>query len=337
MLKKLLKIKRVFAKNTIGRAITENPLINWSLWIIVVFLLTAFPLQRVYPIAKTVIVIQSRQMKAYNDTVEGFTRECDNRNIFVKTVYDLKGNIEEGRRVLQNIKESKGKPDLVFSVGVLATTLARDYFPDIPIIFSLVINHEQLNLAGANISGISLEAPLEKQFATFKKEFGLLRNIGIIYNSRQSAAFITKIVSEAKKSQFTIVEKEVKKQNELSSTLKRLSKKIDALLLIPDELVVTKKSLSIILKVSRKHRIPVFCGSSAIVKAGALFSISPDFTCTGRQASQMAQTLLQNPEMLSLGIQDPEKLRLTLNTETAKDIGISLSSFLSRFDIHLYP
>ena len=113
--------------------------------------------------------------------------------------------------------------------------------------------------------------------------------------------------------------------------------KIDALWIIPDGTVVTKESLEIILKMSLKHHLPVFCTSSAIVKAGALVSISPDYTHTGLQAYQMAQTLLNTPTVISLGVKQPDKLKITLNTQTAEIIRVDLSPLQSRPDVVLYP
>ncbi|MDE1889342.1 MAG: hypothetical protein KGI30_03670, partial [Planctomycetota bacterium] len=72
-------------------------------------------------------------------------------------------------------------------------------------------------------------------------------------------------------------------------------------------------------------------------KGGALISISPDYASTGLQASQIAQKLLNNPATTSLGIKQPDKLKITVNTTTAKLIGIDLSPLRSRTDIVLYP
>ncbi|MBI2556573.1 MAG: hypothetical protein HYW13_04010 [Planctomycetes bacterium] len=51
----------------------------------------------------------------------------------------------------------------------------------------------------------------------------------------------------------------------------------------------------------------------------------------------MAKTLLGNPATTSLGIKQPDKLKLTLNTQTAEIIGVNLASFQSHPDVVLYP
>ena len=114
-------------------------------------------------------------------------------------------------------------------------------------------------------------------------------------------------------------------------------KKIDALWIVPDETVITKDSLNAILKETQQRRLPTLCTSSAIVKAGALISVSPDYRYIGLQAARLAQTLLHNPAVMSRGIQQPDKIKITLNTQIAKMIGINSSSFQYRSDISLYP
>src|SRR3990172_12451188 len=68
---------------------------------------------------------------------------------------------------------------------------------------------------------------------------------------------------------------------------KDIINRIDALWIIPDSTVVTKNSLDTIFKKTLKNRLSIFCTSSAIVKAGALISISPDYRYTGLQAAQL--------------------------------------------------
>ena len=119
--------------------------------------------------------------------------------------------------------------------------------------------------------------------------------------------------------------------------MKNIVNKIDALWIVPDGTVVTKESLEIILNMSLKHRLPVFCTSSAIAKAGALVSISPDYRHTGLQAAQLAHTLLNNPTIISLGVKQPDKLKITVNTQTARILRIDISPLRSRPDVVLYP
>jgi len=285
----------------------------------------------------TVIIIRSQQITAYNEAIKGFEEGCKGKNISIKAIYDLKGDAEECKRVIQNIKEDKLKPKLILAVGVLAATLAKEQFTDIPIIFCMVINHERFNLKGANITGISSEASLEDQFVILKEILGTHKNVGVIYDPSKTEKIVSEATIVAEKFEFNLIKTEVLSEKEVASALKNIFDKIDALWIIPDGTVITKDSLETIFKKTLKNRLPTFCTSNAIVKAGALISISPDFAYTGLQAAQLAQTLFNDPTITSLGIKQPDKLKLTLNTQTAEMIGIKLSSIKSRTDVVLYP
>lgn len=297
----------------------------------------AFPISEITAAENTVIVIQSQQIPAYNEAIKGFEEGCKGKNISIKAVYDLKGNMDEGKKVIRSLKEDKLKPNLVLAIGILATIFAKEQFSDIPIIFCMVINHERFNLQEANISGISSEASIEDQFTMLKEMLGTHKSIGVIYNSTESRKIISEATHVAKRFEFNLITAEVVSERDVASALNNVIKKIDVLWIIPDGTVITKNSLDAILKGTMKYNIPTFCTSSALVKAGILASISMDYTSTGLQAAQMAQTLLNSPTVISLGVRRPDKLELTLNTETAERLGVNLSSIQSRPDVVFYP
>lgn len=163
------------------------------------------------------------------------------------------------------------------------------------------------------------------------------KNIGVIYDPTKTGGIISKATVVAEKFGFNLIKSEILSEKEVASALKNIITRIDALWIIPDSTVVTKNSLDTIFKKTFKNRLSTFCTSNAIVKAGALISISPDYRYTGLQAAQLAQTLLNAPKTISLDIKQPDKLKLTVNTQTAETIGINLSSIKPRDDIVLYP
>lgn len=307
-------------------------------WLVLVFLsYIPFFSPQILAGENTVVIIQSQQIAAYNEAVNGFKEGCKGENISIKAIYDLKGDADEGKRVIQNIKDAKLKPDLILAIGVLAATLVKDQFTDIPIIFCMVINHNRFNLQGANITGISSEVAIEDQFAILKELLGTNKNVGIVYDPAKTGKIVAEADVIAKRMDFNLIKAKITSENEVVSALKNMIGKIDALWIIPDSTVITKNALPVISKTVLEHHLPTFCTSDAIVKAGALVSISPDYTHTGLQAARIAKTLLSNPKTISLGIKDPDKLKLTLNTQTAEIIGINLAYFQARSEVVLYP
>ncbi|MDE2217709.1 MAG: hypothetical protein KGJ87_11205, partial [Planctomycetota bacterium] len=62
------------------------------------------PLRNTHASESAVIVIRSQQIAAYEETSRGFEEGCREKNISIKAIYDLKGDIEEGKRITQHIK-----------------------------------------------------------------------------------------------------------------------------------------------------------------------------------------------------------------------------------------
>lgn len=286
---------------------------------------------------KAVIIIRSHQIVAYDETIKGFQEGCKGKGITIQAVYDLNGIAETGKKVNQGIRNNKPPPDLILAVGVLAATLAKEYFADIPIIFCLVINHERFNFQGSNITGISAEASIEDQFLSLKELLGAQKRVGVIYDPIQTENIVAEAVRIAKKHDFVLVTKKVASEKDVAASLDAIINKIDVLWMIPDSTIITRESLPVILKKVQKQRLPTFCTSSAIVKAGALASISIDYAQTGFQAAEIAQALLYHSTAISPGVKHPEKLKWTLNTMTAKWLGINIAPFESRSDVVLYP
>ena len=308
-------------------------------WFILTFLSQiSFLSPQIFAKENKVVIIQSQQIAAYSEAIKGFEEGCKGKNISINAIYNLNGDADEGKRIIQNIKGNEFEPDLILAVGVLAATLVKEQFTDVPIIFCMVINHKRFNLQGANITGISSEVSVEDQFAILKELLGARKNVGVIYDPMKTEKIISEADVVAKRLEFNLIKTKITSENEVASALKNMIDKIDALWMIPDSTVITKNSLNVISKTILEHRLPTFCTSDAIVKAGAaLISVSPDYTHTGLQAARMAQTLLNNPSTSSLGITQPDKLKLTLNTKTAEIIGVNLASFQSHPDVVLYP
>ncbi len=286
---------------------------------------------------KTAIVIRSHQVVAYDEAIKGFQEGCKDKGITVRDIYDLNGNAETGKKIVLGIRSNKSPPDLILVVGVLAATLAKEYLTDVPVIFCLVINHKRFHFQGSNITGISAEAATEDQFLAMKELLGEQKRVGIIYDPIQTENIVTEAFLIAKKHGFDLITKKIASEKDVAAALDAIINNIDVLWMIPDSTVITKDALSVILKKVQKERLPIFCTSSAIVKAGALASISTDYAQTGFQAAKIAQSLLYHNKETSPGVRHPEKLKWTLNAKTAKWLGIDIAPYESRSDVTLYP
>lgn len=286
---------------------------------------------------KSVIVIQSQNIEAYNQVIKGFKTGCKRNGIEIGKIYNLKGYPDEGKELVADIARKENHPDLIFAIGILATSLVKKHFPETPIIFSMVINHERFNLIGHNISGISAESPIEKQFHVLTEILGNQLKVGVLYDPYKTGQIISYALDYSGKINTAIIKEEVYSPEEISRAFKNLvQKRIDVLWLLPDSTIITHKSLGTIFKTAQDNNIPIFCTSDSLVQYGALFSVSADYLSTGHQAAEMANSILKKSTGNSLGIVHPDDVVITINKKLAEIYGIDIKRLQSRKDVKWY-
>ncbi len=284
---------------------------------------------------ETAIVIKSQNLSAYNKVVEGFQDECLKNNITIKSIYDLNGNMKVGQKVVRKIR--KENPDIVLAIGVLAATVVIEEIEDIPIVFCMVINHARFQLTRPNITGISTEIAIEDQLKGFQSILGPLKNLCVIYDPSKTGNIIKSAEGKVEDTGITLLKYEVDSSKEVPEAMKNLIGKIDALWLLPDSTVVTKKTFGLIKTTTIENKVPLLCTSDVFVKAGALAAVSSEHKDIGRQAAGLAERILELPSASSLGVVYPEHFKLTVNTDTAETLALELEVLWEGLEIYFYP
>lgn len=281
------------------------------------------------------MVIKSQNLSAYNEAAKGFEAECIRNNIAIKSIYDLKGKMKVGHKIVRKVR--KEKPDIILTIGVLATTIAKEEFKDIPIVFCMVINHARFQLTGANITGIAAEISVEKQLKGYQSILNPLKYIGVIYDPSKTGNIIVSAEKTAKDIGMNLVKYEINSSKEVPEAMETLIGRIDALWLLPDSTVVTKKSFGLIKSTTLENNIPLLCTSDVFVKAGALAAVFSDYKFIGRQAAQLAGEILERQSPGSLGIVNPDSFKIAINTDTADKLGLKLEAIPGEPHIIVYP
>ena len=284
---------------------------------------------------KTAVVIKSQNLSAYNKVIKGFETECFQNNITIKSIYDLKGKMKVGHKIVRKVR--KEKPDIILTIGVLATTIAKEEIKDIPIIFCMVINHARFQLTGANITGIAAEIPVKEQLKEYQTILNTLKDIGVIYDPSKTENIVESAEKKVKDISMNLVKYEINSSKEVPEAMEGLTGRIDALWLLPDSTVITRKSFDLLKSTTLENKIPLLCTSDAFVKAGALAAVFSDYKCVGIQAAQLAGEILERPSLGSLGIVNPDSFKLAINTETAEKLGLKLEAILGEPHIIVYP
>ena len=285
------------------------------------------------------VVLRSQDLPAYSLAINGFVNECKRNDIVIKSVEDMAGRLDKGLKILKQYNKQEDKPDLFLAVGVLAATLAKKVVKDVPIIFCMVVNYQRFNLKASNISGIASEVSEEKSLKIFKNVLQGLKNVGIIYDPLKTKNMVANIKETSLNLGLKLTSVTVKSKSDVNDALGKIIDKIDALWLIPDSTVISRRSFSNILKLTEKAGISILCSSATFVKSGALIGIYPDYFHAGVLAGKMANKILNEGGFdFNSNIKHVDKIEIAINLKTASNIRIKISEDIyKQYDVIEYP
>ena len=269
--------------------------------------------------AQVIAVIKSHNVEPFNRALAGFVAACN----YHITKYDLRGSKKRGRKIVKRIMATK--PKLILAIGALAAQLVKQKVRDIPVVFFMVPNPHKYGLGRDNMAGISLDIPVETQFATYKSLLPTLRTIGVIYDPRKTEAMITRAGAAAEQLGIQLHASSVASQKEVPAALRSMLGKIDALWMVPDDTVMTPESFKFFLLTAFENNLPFLAVSDIFVEVGALAALSPDYTDLGRQGCQLTREIENGQlRLVEVNIFPPAKVNLAINLKTASKIGLTL-------------
>jgi putative ABC transport system substrate-binding protein len=269
--------------------------------------------------AEDIVILKSHDLEPFNQAVAGFVAACPEHMI----EYDLRGTKKEESSIIQRL--TAAKPHLIVAIGPLAAQVAREHLRDVPMIFVMVSNPPKHGLQGANLAGVSLDIPVQTQLARYKALVPTLQTLGVIYDPTKTGVMVTEARSTVATLGLQLLAAPVSTPKEVPAALRSLLGKIDALWMVPDDTVVTPESFKFLLLTALENNLPFVTVSDIFVEAGALASLSPDYTDVGRQGCQLA-TDLENGRLrlAEVMIVPPAKVNLAINLKTASKIGLTL-------------
>lgn len=267
-----------------------------------------------------VSVVFSSDLDAYQQAWNGFKEFLGEKKVsFGVSEYHLKE--EESEQFYSTINQEK--PDIVITLGTKASKLAKEKIKDIPVVFCMVFNPREIT--GLNITGVSMEIPVETKIKGIKKILPNAKRIGLIY-STESAPDHEEISRVCGLIGFTLFAKKIDSEEGLPGALKDISGQIDCFMMIPDSKIYSPMSVKHLLLESLRKEFPVFGLSSSYTKAGALFSFDCDYADLGRQAAEITLRILNGEKPSDIAPSVPKKIKLSLNRSVAERLGIEIPS-----------
>lgn len=263
-------------------------------------------------------VIKSMDIQPYNEALEGF------KAVVQASVREYSIEDSDSRDAVA-ARLKRREPDLIFALGTEALRLAKGELKDLPVVFAFVLTPG--DVAGKNrgaITGVSMNIQPLEQFKALLRILPEARRIVVIYDPAKTQRLISEGMEDARGLGLSLRTYGVKTKPEAINTLSRMKGNVDAIWMVPDATVLTPEFLEQLLLFSVGNRVPVIGVSDKHVKNGALFALSFDYEDIGRQAGEIANSILREGDIEGIPIRKPRRSRLSLNLNTAGKMGITV-------------
>lgn len=268
-----------------------------------------------------VFILLSSDIIPYQSCVQGLETTLDG---FSLTVFDMKGDLDEGERVLKAAKKEAAR--LVVAVGPQAAyVISRNTEVSAFRLFCMVRNPGKI-LGQNPFPGVSLNMPAPRfQLTKIKQAFKDRHRVGIFYDPTSNQAVVDGFVREAKALEMEMILFPIRSRKDISRVINSDKFSSDVLLIIPDEQLRSEKIIGYIIKESLKRKIPVIGYNSWFAKNGALLSFLIDYREIGRQTGRLSRRILRGESIDPNLVVPPDKVDVSVDLKTAKKLGIRIS------------
>jgi putative ABC transport system substrate-binding protein len=239
--------------------------------------------------------------------------------------FDLEGEEANRSAVLSRVR--RAKPDVIITVGSLATASALADSTTEPIVFSMVLYPEQSGFLGAGrerVTGASLDIPPDVQFAYVRRLLPAARRVGVLFHPAETGPIVEAARGAASKHGLTLVARPIAERDDVIAALRALMGEVDVVWAVADGHVFTPQTTSALILASLRSRIPLIGLSIGHVRAGALAALYCDYDDVGEQTAALALRVLRGEAPGSLPVAFPRRVGLALNLRTAEHLKLDV-------------
>jgi putative ABC transport system substrate-binding protein len=150
----------------------------------------------------------------------------------------------------------------------------------------------------------------------------------VLFNPDQTGPLVREASVAARQQGISLVLKPVHEPRKALARLDELRGKIDILWMLPDATIMNAEMIDAMLLFSFQQSVPVFSFSEKYVKMGAVAALAIDPQNMGKQAGEMAWSLLQDGKgPLRVYASNP---RLIVNSKVGAKLGVRINGELVR-------
>jgi putative tryptophan/tyrosine transport system substrate-binding protein len=188
---------------------------------------------------------------------------------------------------------------------------------------------------GGNFTGLSNQSAdlAGKRIGLLREVVPGLRRVATMTNAGSSIAMLE--MGDVKAAALALgletVPVEIRRAEDIASTIEALKDRADALYVVTEPLVNTNRVQ--INKLALEMRLPTLHGQAAYVEAGGLMSYGANIPDLFRRAGNYVDKILRGTKPADLPVEQPTKFDLVINLKTAKALGLDVPpALLARAD-----
>ncbi|ODQ83338.1 sugar ABC transporter substrate-binding protein [Dietzia alimentaria] len=220
--------------------------------------------------------------------------------------------------------------DLALAVATPAAQAMAQNITDVPLLFTAVTDPVSAELVdsmeepGANVTGTSDAAPIDKQLELLTEIVPDAERIGIVYASGEVNSQVQ--VDQAREAAgplgLEIETQTVTTVNEIQQAVEALGD-VDAIYVPTDNMVVS--GIASLVQVAESKQIPVIAAESGTVEGGAVATLGIDYTELGRQTGEMALRILRDGEdPATMPVETATEFTYVVNEDAAERQGVTI-------------
>jgi ABC-type uncharacterized transport system substrate-binding protein len=217
--------------------------------------------------------------------------------------------------------ESTGVP-LFIAIGPAAAKVAKENLKRTPLIFSMVNSPKSLALETGDICGVSMDISVGEFFQTLKDINPDAKSVYSFYSSPEGEHSASEGEYNDLKYKLYYHKMKVNTQNDINSYLDEIKGKADAFYMVNDPLY-GKDQFEKLSEFAKNNKIILMTSFTTLVKIGATFGISPDYSKLGVLTGQMAERILSGESSCQKErVLLPDQSSFYLNEDYANSSGI---------------
>lgn len=219
--------------------------------------------------------------------------------------------------------DDSGAP-LFITIGPAATKAAKENLKKTPIVFSMINSPKSLGIDGGNLCGVSMDISIGEFFQALKDIKPSAKTVTAFYTTNDGEYSAGEGEYTDLKYKLIYNRKKLADKKEFKTALEEIKGKTDAFFMVNDPLY-SSVEFEILSEFAKKNSIILMTSFPALVKVGATFGISPDYSKIGVLTGQMANRINSKSSTCSEErVLLPDQSSFFLNEKYAKDSGIDL-------------